>query len=295
VVLQSAERHAVERFNREMDWSQLKTVEELWQYYKTDLPHRAMNTHSRLGRLREKILRDGDFRTRTAAYLKQFCLMHVDDETFGRLQKWIYFNFDFVLCANDPIASDGLMTNMPKAMNVNMKYLAYKLFYALDLKGQQPITNLYEVDRPLFAEGDGRRFLSHIGDLRNQVLAERPGWMEKMHENFNRLAKLLKQDGITLHVMISPNKLTVYQPYLTDKSVPRSIFFDRMRSFTDREYEFVDTEKVITDLIARGEKDVYFAGDSHWSDKPLDGIVRSMHLGSATVARSKPLSPIGNR
>jgi hypothetical protein len=287
LVLQSMERHAVDRFGRDPNWSSTRPLEQLWGYFVYRQEHKAIALYNRQALDRDVMLKEHGALGRLKAWGKQFFFMHIYRPDFVEFQEYVRRTRGYAPWENDPIVTDGLVTDMPKAMNANMKYLIHRFVYWFDLKGRQSIAQLYTLDRPLFADSDGREFLVHVGDLRNQVLAERPGWMEKMHENLNRLAKLLKAEGVTLHVMIAPNKLTVYQPYLTDKSVPRSIFFDRMRSFTDRDYEFVDTEKVIADLISRGEKDVYFAGDSHWSGKPLDGIVRSMRFGPTAVAAGR--------
>jgi hypothetical protein len=48
--------------------------------------------------------------------------------------------------------------------------------------------------------------------------------------------------------------------------MPRSEFFERLRPLP-KNYLFIDTKAILADEVAKGEKDVFFSDDTHWSSK----------------------------
>ena len=53
------------------------------------------------------------------------------------------------------------------------------------------------------------------------------------------------------------------------------MFFELLRE-QPKEYVFVDTKKLLTEEVNKGEKDVYYADDTHWSWKASKKIAESM-------------------
>lgn len=130
----------------------------------------------------------------------------------------------------------------------------------------------------MFNGRHGDELLFHLAEYKSNIKNSREGRIELMHDNLNKLARLLKEDGVTLYFMPSPNKLTAYENYLTEPLDAKSVFFERLRALTNREYQFIDTEQVIRRMVEAGEKDVYFIDDTHWSNKALPEIVKLFDL-----------------
>lgn len=62
------------------------------------------------------------------------------------------------------------------------------------------------------------------------------------------------------------DKYNLYSNYIINNPYPRSIFFEELRKLPKR-YHLIDTKAILTEEVRKGEKDVFYADDTHWSWK----------------------------
>jgi hypothetical protein len=55
------------------------------------------------------------------------------------------------------------------------------------------------------------------------------------------------------------------------------LFFELLRPQL-KEYRFIDTKKLLVEEVNKGEKDVYYSDDTHWSWKAAKKIAENMPL-----------------
>jgi hypothetical protein len=168
--------------------------------------------------------------------------------------------------------ADGLRTPIPAAINNNYKWLKRHLSNQFGADKYSEAAQRWELNRPMFSGPNQTTLMFHLGDYKINRKNRDDAPLLKMHENLNRLADQLAKDGIKLYFMPTPNKLTVYQDYLVEPIETKSTFFPRLRQLSGKRYVFIDTESVISSMVAKGEKDVYFIDDTHWSNKSLPPI-----------------------
>ncbi len=152
----------------------------------------------------------------------------------------------------------------------NFKWLLYNILYRFSPNAFLSNTYKVRLDRLLFSgdRGDTLLFLrKDIGNLKKNDA----GAVRQFNENLNRLAALLRERGIELVFMPAPDKYTLYRPYIIDNPYPPSRFFELLRPLP-KDYRFIDSEAILAAEIARGEKDLYYIDDTHWSWKASRAI-----------------------
>lgn len=174
--------------------------------------------------------------------------------------------------------ADGVRTQMPAAMNNNYKWAQRILINAIGADKFTEPAQRWKLNQFLFSGYWGDTLMFHLGDYKANRRNRDDALIKRMHDNLNLLADLLARDGIKLYFMPTPNKLTIYQDFLVEPIDTKSTFFPRLREISDKKYIFIDTEKVIGKMVARGEKDIYFIDDTHWSNKPLSAIAESFEF-----------------
>lgn len=101
--------------------------------------------------------------------------------------------------------------------------------------------------------------------------------MKRMNDNLNNLSDRLAAHGIRLVFAPFPNKYTLYAPWLERKKYAESNFFELLRPLPKR-YSFIDTKKLLREELEKGEKDIYYADDTHSSWKASEKIFSSIHF-----------------
>jgi hypothetical protein len=152
----------------------------------------------------------------------------------------------------------------------NFKWLLYNALYPFSANAFMANTYKVKLDRPLFSGEGGSTLLFLRKDIAKVKLAD-PPTLQRFNENLNRLAAMLRTRGIELCFMPAVDKYTLYSPYIVDNPYPPSRFFELLRPL-EKDYRFVDTQAILARELARGEKDVYFVDDTHWSWKASEAI-----------------------
>ena len=130
------------------------------------------------------------------------------------------------------------------------------------------------LSRSLFSVKNDRLLLFFEDDLKHIPIAT-AGTVAAMNDHLNELADLLAGKGIRLYFMPAADKYDVYRDDIVDNPYPPSRFFELLRPLP-RRYTLIDTKALLREEVARGEKDVYYADDTHWSWKGARKIAESM-------------------
>lgn len=147
----------------------------------------------------------------------------------------------------------------------NVKYLIYRLLYAFSENAYFGRVHVLKLDRALFTAGRGDTLLVLNDDLNGIPLATSDS-VKRLNDNMNRLADMLKEDGIRLLFMPVVDKYNLYMPYIINNRHPASAFFELLRPLPKR-YELIDTKAILSKELEKGELDVFTPDDTHWSWK----------------------------
>ncbi|WP_320034600.1 hypothetical protein [Halarcobacter sp.] len=97
-----------------------------------------------------------------------------------------------------------------------------------------------------------------------------------LNDNFNKLSEILNKKGIKLYFMPAVDKYDLYSKYLINKDAyPKSNFFEYLRKLP-KKYEFIDTKKILLEALEKGEKDIFYSDDTHWSYKASELIFKKV-------------------
>ena len=157
---------------------------------------------------------------------------------------------------------------MPSVMiQWNGQFLYYLLYHMRHPDKLSTKVYTIQLDRPFFTNpGHENNLLHYWEDLE---YLKHPLNAEIVNRNLNNAARLLKARGIKLLFFAAADKYDLYYPYITDKKHPENPFFAKMRAVQPKDYDFIDTLAVLREALARGEQDVYWLGDTHWSWKGI--------------------------
>lgn len=161
--------------------------------------------------------------------------------------------------------------------NGNFKYLAFKVLYHFSDRAFISRTHKVELSEDLFTVGNGRELLFLHKSVRSMQRHHTPDNLKAVNDNLNQLAEFLeKEHGVKLVFMPAPTKYDLYSSFIVDNPYGTDPFFDIMRSFKDKKYLFVDTKAILLKELEKGEKDVYFCDDTHWTHKAPAAITKAL-------------------
>ncbi len=158
----------------------------------------------------------------------------------------------------------------------NLKFIEYTLLYQFSDNAFFSKVYMRDLDTPFFSVKKSKRLLFYHEDIEFNRLANEDS-VGSFNRNLNELALQLKKKGITLYFLPAPDKYNMYSDYIVDNPYPKSVFFELLRT-QPKEYVFVDTKAILSELIRKEEKDVYYADDTHWSWKAARKIAESMEF-----------------
>ena len=156
--------------------------------------------------------------------------------------------------------------------NLNQNALIYNLRFKLRGYGKMS-SHVYRenLNKELFSVLSSKDLLFYYEDLKYLDLETKEN-IELLNENFNVLARDLSQKGIKLIFMPAVDKYNLYRPYIVSNIYKESIFFEYLETLP-KEYIFINTKKILSKELENGEKDIFFADDTHWSYKASEKIV----------------------
>jgi hypothetical protein len=147
----------------------------------------------------------------------------------------------------------------------NLKWLLYNALYPFSDNAFFAKTYKVPLETSLFSGPRGNSLLYLNKDVRNLSRYD-AATLARVNENLNRLAVLLRQRGIELYFMPAVDKSNLYRPYVKGDRYPESQFFEVFRTF-DKDYRFIDTKAILAEELEKGEQDIFYLDDTHWSWK----------------------------
>ncbi|WP_321311728.1 alginate O-acetyltransferase AlgX-related protein [Halarcobacter sp.] len=134
-----------------------------------------------------------------------------------------------------------------------------------------------KLKKDFFSSNDSNTllFLKEDVDNTNLVTKEK---IKILNNNFNKLSEILEKKGIKLYFMPVVDKYNLYSNYLVNgKSYPKSQFFEYLRELP-KKYKFIDTKKILSRALNRGEIDIFYSDDTHWSYKASELIFKEVNF-----------------
>ncbi|MDY0117315.1 MAG: hypothetical protein RBR59_07055 [Sulfurimonadaceae bacterium] len=176
-------------------------------------------------------------------------------------------NTSFVI--EEKIINPENQQNVHVINTANYKLPFYTLMYNFKNNAQKNVY-LFDLNKKLFSVGNGTKILILDDDVKNIPKFTHENII-KINNNFNNVAKLLKEININLLFMPAPDKYDLYSKYINDKSYGNNPFFDLIDPL-EKDYIFVNTKQILSSLLENGIQDVYHIDDTHWSYKASEAI-----------------------
>jgi len=147
----------------------------------------------------------------------------------------------------------------------NLKLIRNSLLYKFSDNAFGSHVYRVKLSKPFFSvsEPDTLLFLDSDIKFRQNYTNEN---IRRFNQYLNTLSDRLRAKGITLYFMPCVDKYNLYSEYIPHNPYPKSTFFETLRSLP-RSYELIDTKNILREELARGEMDVFYPDDTHWSWK----------------------------
>lgn len=149
----------------------------------------------------------------------------------------------------------------------NYKYLIFNLLYnrSNNLSGSVTFSGIVirQLNEELFSGNNGTKFLCLIHEITSTKSCTDDS-VNKMNDNINLIANLLKKKEVKLFFMPVVGKYNLYSDKIINNNYPNSCFFEILRQ-ADKDYIFIDTKEILKEAVSKGEKDIFWQDDSHWT------------------------------
>jgi len=161
--------------------------------------------------------------------------------------------------------------------NGNFKFLLYRLLYKVSDHAYNSVVYIRDLNIRAFSVPQYENKLLFINADLQIIPLTTPEKIQLFNSNLNKLARLLRKKGMNLYFMPAADKYNIYSDYIIDNPYPKSIFYELLRN-KPKAYIFVDTKTLLQEEVRKGEIDVYYADDTHWSWKGSKKIVEHMQF-----------------
>ena len=156
--------------------------------------------------------------------------------------------------------------------NGNAKFVLNKLLYQFSDHAFFSSVYKCKLSQSLFNASDDSTLLF----LRMKTISDRKA-IQAMNDNLNTLADRLSARGITLVFMPCVDKFVLYSQFVINNPYPVSTFFEDLNKLPKR-YRFINTKEILIDHLRNGEKDLFYADDTHWSWKASEAIFNNQRF-----------------
>lgn len=160
--------------------------------------------------------------------------------------------------------------------NGNVKWLLYNAFYIFSPNAFFSSVYKFNLSAPFFSGPHGDSLLVIEKSL-NKIRKNNREATVGLNDNLNRIAQRLKEKGIQLCFMPAVDKYDLYEPYIVNNSLPSSRFFNDLRELP-KEYHLIDSKGILSRELEKGEKDLYWIDDTHWSWKASKAIFEAFRF-----------------
>lgn len=131
-----------------------------------------------------------------------------------------------------------------------------------------------ELSVPAFSNPGQEKLLLYFHEDREYLTA--PPEAGAVNDTVNTLAEELAARGIKLIFLVAPDKSDLYYPYIaSEKPDHENSFYEDMAPLT-KKYIFLEAKTVLRWELAKGEQDIYWCDDTHWSQKGQKAVVEEL-------------------
>jgi len=161
----------------------------------------------------------------------------------------------------------------------NLKFLVFKIMYIFssDAFGLSKV-HVHTLNAPLFTSTAPNKLVSLKEDITSDTYNTIEN-VERVNENLNKIAALLEKKGIIFIYMPIVNKYDLYSEFIINNTNVRKLFFEKL-ILMKKDYVFVDTKQILVDELRKGENDIFFADDTHWSWKASKKVFEVVKLNA---------------
>jgi hypothetical protein len=159
--------------------------------------------------------------------------------------------------------ADYQLKNIPVVNSANFKLPYYTLGYKFT-----PCMKMvcrFPLKESLFTVKAKKEILVYKKSLKNLYLST-PENIEKINANLNRIAKMLKEKGIRFYFMPAVSKYDLYSEFIVSNPYHKDQLFELLAPLK-KEYTLINTKEILLPSLRKGEKDLFYADDTHWSAK----------------------------
>ncbi len=160
-------------------------------------------------------------------------------------------------------------TEISTFIDAGKKFINYNIKDLFSAKRINDNVYRLKLQKSMFSEPYGDR-LYYIFDEEKPGVKVTSDKLRTMNNNLNFIAGKLAKKNIRLVFMPVVSKLNLYGAY-ADPPRNDSIFFEDLRKLP-KKYLFIDTKALLRDSLQRGEKDIFYKDDTHWSWKASQKI-----------------------
>lgn len=145
------------------------------------------------------------------------------------------------------------------------KYPLFSILYRWDDNAFYSDVYKLNLTKPLFTNREHDALLVFSQDLNLRDLNNKTEDIARLNLELNSLSALLKERGISLIVLPSPDKYSIYYEFIKNKEeYPKPLFFNSFDNL-EKDYIYINSYRILFDTVLDGNKDIYFADDTHWS------------------------------
>ncbi len=160
----------------------------------------------------------------------------------------------------------------PIINNLNFNAFLYNMKYYV--KGYGKLNSsvyIEKLNKELFTSKSSLELAFFHEDIK-KLSSETKENIELLNQNFNYLADILEKKGIKLIFMLAVDKYNLYRPFIVSNNYKESIFFEYLATL-DKKYTFINTKEILSKSLKAGEKDIFYADDTHWSYKASETLI----------------------
>ena len=163
----------------------------------------------------------------------------------------------------------------PRMYEINAKYIVSKINVIMK-KGQLSKDVQYTgLVKPLFSNYGQEKLLLFYSDDLNMISRTNEQKIKIMNDNLNIMSATLGDRKIQLIFLPAVDKYDLYSKFIENNMLPINPLFSYMRKLK-KEYIFIDTKYILEQELEKGEKDIYWFDDTHWSWKGQREVAKSL-------------------
>lgn len=164
--------------------------------------------------------------------------------------------------------TDGL-----QVLQSAFQYSLFNFLYRFNSKAFFAQTYRLPLNKKLFSTAENE-LLCFFLDVEN-IAYNSSEPIGRCNQILNKLSSELRERNISLIVLPAPDKYDLYGKFIKANSLPANPFFKNMNKL-QKNYTFIDTKQFLQPLLERGELDVYFADDTHWTPRTAKRIADTL-------------------